>query len=422
MNSEFIPKLDWKDDDPVTENDFIRYETGISDAHRKLKEHDEQFAGISTNVQEKIDTAIAALINGAPGALDTLKELATAMGDDPNFATTVLNRLTAAEQTTVAHQAETTHVPHIGTTTNVGNAYSITTSITIAANQKFTIKFNAASTGAATLNISSIGSAKGIKKPGGTDATLKVGVYSLFYDGINFQLLGEGGEYGTAEATQVLSGYTVGRESGIVEGIIPKPVGWQPTNMIEGTAVVGRLYLGAPKGYYNEQDAPNGSLGVFCDDPDFIAANIKQGANIFGLNGTMPPSDGAGIGARFTILRARSDNAGNSAQSVTHDLVTAKRVYSLKIYIEAGLAPLGTSNANATATLTFYWEDGTSTSWNLRDKYRELGTLETFNSDLILNMHLPEKTKLKKIVLYNSVYNPYGAGQFFGFGMCVVHV
>ncbi|RLM25322.1 hypothetical protein BIY29_07360 [Brenneria alni] len=37
--------------------------------------------------------AIAALVNGSPGALDTLKELAGALGDDPNFSTTVLNKL-----------------------------------------------------------------------------------------------------------------------------------------------------------------------------------------------------------------------------------------------------------------------------------------------------------------------------------------
>jgi hypothetical protein len=44
-------------------------------------------------VQDQIDAAITALIGGAPGALDTLKELADAIGDDANFATTVTNAL-----------------------------------------------------------------------------------------------------------------------------------------------------------------------------------------------------------------------------------------------------------------------------------------------------------------------------------------
>jgi hypothetical protein len=44
-------------------------------------------------VSAQISAAVNGLVNGAPGALDTLKELADAMGDDPNFATTVTNAL-----------------------------------------------------------------------------------------------------------------------------------------------------------------------------------------------------------------------------------------------------------------------------------------------------------------------------------------
>jgi hypothetical protein len=40
-----------------------------------------------------VSAAVNALINGAPGALDTLLELAAAMGNDPNFAATVTNSL-----------------------------------------------------------------------------------------------------------------------------------------------------------------------------------------------------------------------------------------------------------------------------------------------------------------------------------------
>lgn len=40
-------------------------------------------------------TAIAALVNSSPGSLDTLSELAAALGNDPNFATTMLNALAA---------------------------------------------------------------------------------------------------------------------------------------------------------------------------------------------------------------------------------------------------------------------------------------------------------------------------------------
>lgn len=40
-----------------------------------------------------VDTKIANLVNSAPNTLDTLKELADALGDDPNFATTIANNL-----------------------------------------------------------------------------------------------------------------------------------------------------------------------------------------------------------------------------------------------------------------------------------------------------------------------------------------
>ncbi len=47
----------------------------------------------TTGAQAKVDAAITALLAGAPGALDTLNELAAALGDDANFATTVTNAL-----------------------------------------------------------------------------------------------------------------------------------------------------------------------------------------------------------------------------------------------------------------------------------------------------------------------------------------
>lgn len=51
-----------------------------------------------------VQAAIAALVGSSPAALDTLKELADAIGNDPNFATTVLNALAdkASKATTLA--------------------------------------------------------------------------------------------------------------------------------------------------------------------------------------------------------------------------------------------------------------------------------------------------------------------------------
>ena len=43
--------------------------------------------------QSDIDASIAALVDSAPTTLDTLNELAAALGDDPNFATTITNSI-----------------------------------------------------------------------------------------------------------------------------------------------------------------------------------------------------------------------------------------------------------------------------------------------------------------------------------------
>ena len=40
-----------------------------------------------------VRTEITNLVDSAPSTLDTLNELATALGDDPNFATTVTNSI-----------------------------------------------------------------------------------------------------------------------------------------------------------------------------------------------------------------------------------------------------------------------------------------------------------------------------------------
>ena len=55
-------------------------------------------------VQDTVTAAIAALVSGAPGVLDTLDELAAALGDDANFAATVTAALTNRVRTDTASQ------------------------------------------------------------------------------------------------------------------------------------------------------------------------------------------------------------------------------------------------------------------------------------------------------------------------------
>ncbi|HDR9032695.1 TPA: hypothetical protein QDB07_000131 [Burkholderia vietnamiensis] len=65
-----------------------RYLKDQHDVHLAADNPHPQYATIL-----QMKAAIDALVASAPGALDTLKELADALGDDPNFATTMTNAL-----------------------------------------------------------------------------------------------------------------------------------------------------------------------------------------------------------------------------------------------------------------------------------------------------------------------------------------
>ncbi|ENS3135347.1 prophage tail fiber N-terminal domain-containing protein [Salmonella enterica] len=54
-------------------------------------------AGIEIATAAFVAAKVAQLVGSAPEALDTLKELADALGNDPNFATTVLNKLASKQ-------------------------------------------------------------------------------------------------------------------------------------------------------------------------------------------------------------------------------------------------------------------------------------------------------------------------------------
>lgn len=57
----------------------------------------------STKTEAVVSAAVAALVDSAPAALDTLNELAAALGDDADFATTITNALAGKASTSHTH-------------------------------------------------------------------------------------------------------------------------------------------------------------------------------------------------------------------------------------------------------------------------------------------------------------------------------
>jgi photosystem II stability/assembly factor-like uncharacterized protein len=104
------------------------------------------------------------------------------------------------------------------------NAYAVSIAgVSLIEGLSVKIKFTNANTGASTLNINGLG-AKSILKGNGnalSSGNIKAGqICHLIYNGSNFQLLGEGGEYGNVAPDDVIKGVTFGTEEGLKTGIL----------------------------------------------------------------------------------------------------------------------------------------------------------------------------------------------------------
>ena len=95
-DSALDARLDVLEADPVTKT-YVDTADNALDSRLDIIEGPNTQAGSIAkalkDANDYTDTEIAALVNSAPAVLDTLKELADALGDDPNFATTVAGQI-----------------------------------------------------------------------------------------------------------------------------------------------------------------------------------------------------------------------------------------------------------------------------------------------------------------------------------------
>ena len=91
-------KVDKKEGYDLSKNDFTdklkEKLEGIEEKANYITKVSELENDLKFQTEEQVRQAISDLIDGADDALDTLKELAEALGNDPNFATTITNKLT----------------------------------------------------------------------------------------------------------------------------------------------------------------------------------------------------------------------------------------------------------------------------------------------------------------------------------------
>lgn len=91
-------KVDKKEGYDLSKNDFTdklkEKLDGIEEKANYITKLSQLENDTKFQTEEQVKQAISDLIDGADDALDTLKELAEALGNDPNFATTITNKLT----------------------------------------------------------------------------------------------------------------------------------------------------------------------------------------------------------------------------------------------------------------------------------------------------------------------------------------
>jgi hypothetical protein len=84
-------------------------------------------AQLNIDITSDINAAVAALVDGAPGALDTLNELAAAIGDNADFITTIQNQIdTKKTQTIVAVSTDITLDSNVRYVVDTSSARALT--------------------------------------------------------------------------------------------------------------------------------------------------------------------------------------------------------------------------------------------------------------------------------------------------------
>lgn len=187
-------------------------------------------------------------------------------------------------------------------------------------------------TDAATLNVNGLGAIPILKSNGSalTSGNLKANsVYTVRYNGTSFILQGEGGEYGTATAGDVLVGTTIGTEKGLVNGALALTGNATAAQVLSGQTfynsnakikLTGTMPSKAAAtitpGTTDQTIAGSQYLSgiqTILGDADLVASNIKNGVTIFGVGGSaivpvISPGIAMSVGFAPSAIPVKSSN------------------------------------------------------------------------------------------------------------------
>lgn len=300
----------------------------------------ESIVGIDGNDLQSALVSIKATIDGMvlgvipPGSVGVAQlnfDPATQAELDASSAliTAITNSLNTTNSTMTTHKADYVRQPGYGVSAGSANAYTLTLVPPLASlvdGASAYINIHANNTDVSTLNWDGTGVKSIVDSKGNALIVGKLkanGIVGVRYNAStsSFQLLGEGGDYGTAGQPQVLTGYTIGTDAGLIAGTMPnKSSSWQPGSFIGFDTNAGVL-LQPPTGYYD--GGVNSYVGY--KDPNHIPANIIAGITVMGVLGTA--INGAG-------MKRVANGSGTTASDGTVT-VTGLSFSPSKVYITA---------------------------------------------------------------------------------------
>ena len=286
-----------------------------------------------------------------------------------SVATTSANGLMSSEDKILLANRE-----GYGTTAGTGTAYTVTVSpgpASLVDGLGLAVKIHLQNTGSATININGLG-ARTIRKSNGN--ALAAGnlrqnaIYTLRYNGTDFILQGEGGEYGNATSSEVLSGRTIGTESGLVIGTMPD----RGTPSIIPRATNQTLQAGRYLG------------GTVQGDADLIPVNIRNGVNIFGVNGVLneeKKAQGSALGVPSVLNYDRYYKITVTGLSFSPSVVFARAAaYSISGNLNgaiAAIAPMFFTSGDIQNQYYYNEWTGNFTGWRTFGRYTSIQGVAT---------------------------------------------